>query len=646
MNKSKTLATRRNSLAGVVGQMSPKARQILFDDLLPLASSKTYPTVVKEIYRIDYHRRPVNVRTFLLDPEYLGMDVGTGIYPRIIDDLEELFDGKYTEVLLTGGIGWGKSRMAELGICYELYRLSCLRNVAQSYGLIPGSTLAFLVVSVTQSQAQNVLFRGLSDLICRSPYFQRKFPSQAHTRSEIRFPDNVLARAVATTENALLGEGVFSTAFDEMNFMQIVDRSKKQPDGREFDQAHVLYNRLSRRIRSRMNQRGQLPGHLWLISSSRYPNDFTERKEQEARDNPQIFLRRYAPWQTRPRSTFLPQNFKVEIGDTTRRTRVLDETESDVNVERVIEVPLDYLDEFKKDPDGCARDYAGTAILSVHPYVTRREFVARMFQAGEDTGLKHPFSKLDVTLQCESDYLIPENLHWIMKSRKGTTIRMLHSGPYFMHVDLARVRDAAGLAIGHVIGTVSVERGVGPQRQTEDRPLIRTDLILRIIAPPQGEILAANIRNLIYALSKLGCHFGKITYDSFGSMESIQILQSQGYKAEEFSVDKNLEGYESCKAAIYDGRVLCYEVPKLQSELVNLTLDERRGRVDHPPNGSKDLADAFAAMIHHCDEHYSSVTQSKAMAPQLISYPRNNREALMERLERGEMLTEEEFDAL
>jgi len=532
--------------------------------------------------------------------------------------------------------------MAELGIAYEIYLLSCLRTPAETYGLMPDSTLAFLSISVTRSQAQHVLFRGLSDLMRKSPYFRQNFPC-AKARSELAFPNNILAYPVATTESATLGEGVFSAAFDEMNFMEIVDNSKKQPDGNPYDEAQVLYNRLSRRIRSRMNQRGSLPGHLWLISSSKYPNDFTERKEREASDDPQIVLRRYAVWEPRPRSSFLPQNFKVEIGDTTKSSRILKGDEEDVNPLRVIEVPMDYLREFEKDPDGCVRDYAGKAILTVRPYIARRDLIAKMFTTGDQMGLRHPYSKLDVTLQDESDYLIREHLHWIADSTNAKSGKRIHSGLYFAHVDLARTTGAAGVAIGHIVGSVKVERGFGPEKQIETRALIRTDLVLRVVAPPHGEILAAHIRTIFYRLSDLGCQFGKITYDAFGSMESIQLLKSQGYTAEEFSLDTSTEGYEACKMAIYDERVLCYSVPMLQTELINLVVDEKKRKIDHPPHDSKDLSDAFAGMIHHCDENFTSAQETITLGPSMRI---SDQEDILDRVARGWDITYEEFQRL
>jgi hypothetical protein len=100
-----------------------------------------------------------------------------------------------------------------------------------------------------------------------------------------------------------------------------------------------------------MNKRGMLPGHLWMVSSARCPNDFTERKAVEALTDKTIFVRQYSAWETKPRSDFMAETFEVEVGDVTRRSRVLDGSETDVNRSCVIIVPMDYKAEFEKDPD-------------------------------------------------------------------------------------------------------------------------------------------------------------------------------------------------------------------------------------------------------------------------------------------------------
>ena len=56
--------------------------------------------------------------------------------------------------------------------------------------------------------------------------------------------------------------------------------------------------------------------------------------------------------------------------------------------------------------------------------------------------------------------------------------------------------------------------------------------------------------------------FGKISYGSWGSYESIQTLQRQGYDAELLSVDTAIQPYAALNEAIYDGRLFCHYVPK------------------------------------------------------------------------------------
>ena len=92
---------------------------------------------------------------------------------------------------------------------------------------------------------------------------------------------------------------------------------------------------------------------------------------------------------------------------------------------------------------------------------------------------------------------------------------------------------------------------------------------------PNGEILAPTVRGVVYALHDLGMEFGKISYDSRGSHESIQILQSQGYEAKHLSVDISTQPYATLKEAICGGRLLCYYVPTLEEELLGLQYDAK-----------------------------------------------------------------------
>jgi hypothetical protein len=458
----------------------------------------------------------------------------------------------------------------------------------------------------------------------------------------------------------MLGEGVFSAAFDEMNFYAIVEKSKQNPEGATYDQAATLYNRMSRRLKSRLNARGTLPGHLWMISSARYPNDFTERKAVEALQDKSIFVRQYSAWETKPKGQFMAETFRVEVGDVTRRSRVLDDSEDGINPERVIEVPLDFKEQFEKDPDAAVRDFAGIPVLSIRPFIGRREMITQMMQEGKRDGLQHPFTGFTVTLQDEHDHLLPERLDWVEDEPDPRTKKLiidlktklpkqsLRMGPYYAHIDLSRTIDATGFAVVHVVGSKNVSRGFGRERKYEQRPMIRVDLALEIVAPLHGEILISSVRELLYQLRDLGMMFNKVSYDTWGSVESIQILHGEGFDAEPLSVDKDSTPYEMLKEAIYDGRLVCYDMPILAMELATVRRDDKTGKIDHPPAGKKDVADALAGAVWWAENGYANGAGSQWKSIAAVSQRtrfaiESENEALWDKVNRGVPLTEDEI---
>jgi hypothetical protein len=153
--------------------LSPEAREYFYQSMLPAIEGKISKNVHKKAYDDivleNYEREPVGISQFIRDPYYLGTILREAIFPQIEDDLVELLDGEYSEVLLKGAIGSGKTTTAYAGIAYDIYKVSCLRHPAKTFGLIPGTALAFINISVRMMQAKKILFGGLINLIRTSP---------------------------------------------------------------------------------------------------------------------------------------------------------------------------------------------------------------------------------------------------------------------------------------------------------------------------------------------------------------------------------------------------------------------------------------------------------------------------------------------
>ena len=177
-------------------------------------------------------------------------------------------------------------------------------------------------------------------------------------------------------------------------------------------------------------------------------------------------------------------------------------------------------------------------------------------------------------------------------------------------------------------------------------------MALEIRAPAQGEVDIPRVRSVLYNLGSLGMQFGSITFDTYGSQESLKTLRDKGYPAEEFSLDRTKEGYEELKDALYDERVWCYEHPVLQRELAQL--EDTVKKIDHPsfPGASKDIADALAGAAHGCEEGWRRGENARGMFQvgdvDRPGEPKPNptRDTAFTKVAEGHALTDAEEDAI
>ena len=71
--------------------------------------------------------------------------------------------------------------------------------------------------------------------------------------------------------------------------------------------------------------------------------------------------------------------------------------------------------------------------------------------------------------------------------------------------------------------------------------------------------------------------------------------------------------------------------------------DSKKSKIDHRPNGSKDLADALSGAVYHCSVAQPPETAEAMMPSRGIV---DTKEDLWEKLARSEPITDQEFDKL
>jgi hypothetical protein len=232
-----------------------------------------------------YRWEMVTPQQFLEDPYYCGVNPKTGIgvvesmYPKLKEDFIKIHapDSTIQEVVLTGSIGWGKSFFMELGILWQLYKLSCLKSPQRFYMLAPDSPIGIIIVSVTANQGKKNIFDTVKGMIQNIPYFQENFMfNKKKATDSLIFPNKIELFPASSAHSSNIGLNLFAGAMDEANFFRKIKNSKRSENGTGmFDAARTLYRSLRRRLDSRFMKYDKKPGILYLGSSRVYPNDFT-----------------------------------------------------------------------------------------------------------------------------------------------------------------------------------------------------------------------------------------------------------------------------------------------------------------------------------------------------------------------------------
>lgn len=539
-----------------------------------LKEAAANPDALKRLIR--FKHEPVSPREFIEGEAY--MNKPTAMWTLVMREFEELNSGKYVESVLTGGIGVGKTHLALYTQAYQLYLLSCMRDPHAEFDLDPTSEIVIVFQSLNKNLAAGVDYTRFRAMIESAPYFKAHFAFDTDITSEMRFPKRIIVKPISGQDTGAIGQNVIGGLIDEINFMAVVENSKQSKDGEIYDQAVKNYNSIARRRESRFMQLGSLPGMLCLVSSRNYPGQFTDKKEEEARTNPRIFIYDKRVWEVRPEK-FTQDRFRIFVGDQTRKPYILDDEavvpEQDAHL--VMRVPLEYKKQFETDMLAALRDIAGVATLALHPFMLNTEAVAACFGVVPSIA-----SRDDVDFVTTKLKLYPKRIVNPME-------------PRLAHIDLAYSKDSAGVSIGHVVGFKKCNRG----DHTEMLPIIRFDLVLEVKVPVGGEIELSNVRKLLYVLrDKMGLPIKWVSFDGFQSRDSMQILYQKGFIVHYQSMDKDTDAYDFTKQAFYDARVQAPEHPKAQGEMVSLEIDTKKGIIDHPPHGSKDVSDSMAGVVY------------------------------------------------
>lgn len=538
----------------------------------------------------DFHERPATMTEFL-GSDYLN--ISAKIRPGIRRALEDIFDqqegdtriSQFERAMLTGAIGIGKTTFASIALPYMAHWVLCLKDPQGYFGLLPGSRIAFMQMSTSEQHAREVIFGDIQARLKNSRWFKDNYPMDPKFTRQVRFEKDIWILPGDSAETTFEGYNILGGILDEADSHKITQ---------EKDYADQGFQTIESRIASRFvdNTDAEREGHLGLviiIGQMKKANGFAARKYREFLEDKRAYTVRMAIWESfgwdkYTRADGTRNSFWYQPK---RRMIIPAEVAKMLEPGQVIEIPNAFAQQFRNNPEKALRDLAGIPPATSDPFISlvdaiedaQEKWVQRV---GYDSPVDH---------NCTSPKFEP----WF-RSNADPRKRAIH-----VDVAYSDKGDALGMAMGYV------ERLV--ESDGEEKPYIVIDFLFRVRAAPGTEIMLSDIRRIIYDLRDARrFRLKKVTYDGFESTDTIQQLRKKRIEADRVSVDKTMLPYEDLREAIYERRI---EFPRYMTHLtvgdtnvVNIAYKEltelsiQKGKVDHPPVGSKDVADCLAGVVY------------------------------------------------
>jgi hypothetical protein len=596
---------------------------------------------------------PIDIRTFIEDPEYLG-DMGIVVWPAIMTKLQEMNRYPYTtdvgvnEVLMGGAVGIGKTFQAVVSCLYKLYLLSCYDDI--NAALFPSRSsqkpLSLILSSVNLSQMMSDTFESVLGYFDACPYFKKYAKRNMRKSNEIEFTSmDVNVSPTLAKRSKIVAYDVFWAFLDEVNQMEIIDTSVKSKgdDGGAsyYNQAEELVSECLSRYESRFAMRQDKPypkiGAVFQASSSNYIGDFLDKKFEQQKHNPspRVVVSNFKLWEARPKELYCGDTFKFLVGTSQVEGRVLDTSAVegiDYPVGAEIEdIPVEHYDIFFKDPNKGQREFMGrptstsdklfenqTVLLKginqYNTHIKKNNDIKRWLmenRLGLDDLKYSPktVSQMCDDLEIEESFVASTDMHtgYILKenvilSRDG--MPMVHANnlpldrdkPRYIHLDMSSTGDATGIAC---IKVVDLKKNL----QGESIPVYMTEFACSIKPSRETPITNTAVRQFVQDLKTVyGFNIKKVTYDGVASAETMDLLKANHISTEYLSTDRDMDAYEFLKDTLIEGNLYLSNNPILSKELFAL-VREKNGqhvKINHPSGSgnSKDIADAVAGALY------------------------------------------------
>lgn len=537
---------------------------------------------------------PVSLEVFIRDKAYLGENwylspiqeaavrqIERVYLPETYPLMGEEFGGYWEEqfptknlLTLQWGKGSGKDHVCRIASLRVAYLLLCLKSPQNYFGMPEHDSIHMLNIAVNSAQAQRAFFNPLTNYVKRG-WFKDKADAK---RDTIEYEKNLSAISGHSDAESQEGLNLILGVADE------IDAFKAQNEmvglGNRAREASTSAESILKMLKGSASTRFPYSYKRVAISYPRYLGSTIQKQTDEAKadiktygDRNSIYFASgpYATWDVNP----------------LRKGKE------------------DFASDYRKNPDEAAAMYECRPTRATDSFF-RNMTIFKQAVVRQDQPVTIDY-KITSTYSEETKQTIRG---WEPIYSFAEDFAPVMGANYAMHGDLAVTGDRAGVAMSHVLRweekteTVTSAEGVAFE-STVVVPVIKNDFVIAFTADKttldeNGEHMPREIqirwaRMLAFELISRGFNITRFTFDGFQSTDTMQILNSHGIESERVSADINNDVYQAAKDVASDSRLSMPFSQLLMNELEALSRVGKK--LDHPPAGSKDLSDAFAASI-------------------------------------------------
>jgi hypothetical protein len=536
-----------------------------FDDLIDILDGE------------EFEERPVDLRTFVTDKNYLGLpelsenqytliEKSSQIYKestliKLFGEKEGSLRYKQTcnEVVAQLGKGSGKDYCSTISVAYIVYLLLCLKDPASYYGKPPGDSIDIINIAINAQQANNVFFKGFKNRVTHSPWFIGKYFEKA---SEIKFDKNVTVYSGHSEREAFEGYNVLVAVLDEISGFAL-DSTSGHDQAKTASGIYDMY-------RASVDSRFPDYGKVILLSFPRFKNDYIQQRYDEIISEKEVILRshRFKLDQDLPENT-VGNEFDIFwdedhiVSYKYPRVYAIRRPTWEVNPTRSIE---DFKIAFYRDVTDALGRFACMPPEAIDAFFKSREKIEMAFN--------------DLSIAVDGFGRFEE---WFLPEEDKD---------YYIHVDLAQKHDHCAVSMAHIEKFVSVKV---TDTYSQPAPIVKVDAVMYWTPTSDKSVDFAEVRDYILSLRSRGFNIRICTFDRWNSHDMMQQLKQYGINTETLSVAK--KHYDDMAMVVLEERLKGPHIPLLVDELLELRI--MRDKVDHPRKGSKDLADAVCGSIYN-----------------------------------------------